>query len=94
MRQFDFQQEPQDAISLRGYIEKHRAYAVELQTLSSTHITWFTHKNPYGCWICDMLYAYRTLIDSMQTYLYPSALLDKHDRRSSIEEESRVSDIE
>lgn len=30
------------------------------ETLASTHITWFTHKNPYGCWICDLLLDLRT----------------------------------
>lgn len=36
-------------------VERFRALIGQYRSLSSTHITWFTHKNPYGCWICDLL---------------------------------------
>ncbi len=40
----------------------------ELETLSSTHIRWYTHKNPYGCWICDLL----KLVVEWEGLYYPS----------------------
>lgn len=32
---------------------------------SEAHRGWYTHKNPYGCWICDLLLMCETLL----TYL-------------------------
>ncbi len=40
----------------------------ELEALSSTHIRWYTHKNPYGCWICDL----QKLIIEWEGLYYPS----------------------
>ncbi len=40
----------------------------EFEQLSSGHIRWHTHKNPYGCWICDV---FRLLIMWEGLY-YPS----------------------
>ncbi len=40
----------------------------QLEVLSQTHIKWYTHKNPYGCWICDV---FKTLIEWEGIY-YPS----------------------
>jgi hypothetical protein len=40
-----------------------------IEQLSATHIGWFTHKNPYGCWICDLLaLSYQTLL-TLESYL-------------------------
>lgn len=41
----------------------------ELQTLSSGHIRWYTHKNPYGCWICDTF----KLLDKWEDLYYPKS---------------------
>lgn len=35
----------------------------QLEISSLSHIKWFTHKNPYGCWICDMVMLCRTLLN-------------------------------
>ncbi len=40
---------------------------LELETLSSTHIRWYTHKNPYGCWICDLF----LLLNKWEDLYYP-----------------------
>lgn len=42
------------------------------ETLASTHITWYTHKNPYGCWICDTFLREQRLIDSFREFLGPT----------------------
>lgn len=43
-----------------------------METLAATHITWYTHKNPYGCWICDMFLLSQRLIDSFREFLGPT----------------------
>lgn len=40
-----------------------------METLASTHISWYTHKNPYGCWICDMFVLVQKVIDSFREFL-------------------------
>lgn len=40
-----------------------------MEELASTHITWYTHKNPYGCWICDLFLLTRRLLDTFDEFL-------------------------
>lgn len=68
--------EPKSMEEFRSFLEQNRAYVEVIEQLSGTHITWFTHKNPYGCWICDLVYAYRNLADKCAEVLYPSPPLD------------------
>lgn len=52
-----------------------------METLASTHISWYevlgvprpakTHKNPYGCWICDMFLLTPRIIDGFREFLGP-----------------------
>jgi len=28
---------------------------------------WYTHKNPYGCWICDIIF----IIEQLRTLIVP-----------------------
>lgn len=42
-----------------------------MEQLASTHITWFTHKNPYGCWICDLFVLTQSVLDSFREFLGP-----------------------
>lgn len=37
----------------------------------STHIKWFTHKNPYGCSICDLLNLTEKVLLSFESFLGP-----------------------
>lgn len=60
----------------RRYYEGLEAEVIALESLSSVHIRWYTHKNPYGCWICDMhklLYHMLKQIDSI-SLLIPSPI--------------------
>ncbi len=41
----------------------------EIETLGSTHIRWYTHKNPYGCWICDLF----RLLEKWEDIYYPKS---------------------
>lgn len=40
-----------------------------MEELAGTHITWFTHKNPYGCWICDLFILAQACLDTFQEFL-------------------------
>lgn len=39
-----------------------------LEWQSEGHRMWYTHKNPYGCWICDANFGYRALRDEALAY--------------------------
>lgn len=47
--------------------ERHRICEQNL----STHIKWFTHKNPYGCVICDLLNLNEKTLLSFELFLGP-----------------------
>ena len=42
------------------------AIVVEYEQLSEGHVRWFTHKNPYGCWICDVFSLLRKVIEEIE----------------------------
>lgn len=42
-----------------------------LENQLSTHIKWFTHKNPYGCSICDLLNLTEVIIQTFELFLGP-----------------------
>jgi len=44
-----------------------------LESQLSTHIKWFTHKNPYGCSICDLLNLCEQVLQSFESFLGPRA---------------------
>ena len=39
-----------------AYIARMRDFVQQLEWRSDGHRMWYTHKNPYGCWICDLIY--------------------------------------
>ena len=47
--------------TLRSYLERLHEYISKLEWQSDGHIRWYTHKNPYGCWICETLQICRLL---------------------------------
>ncbi len=47
------------------YINRIGDHITALESLSEGHKIWFTHKNPYGCWICDSLMLLRIIIDEI-----------------------------
>lgn len=54
-----------------GYLKMCEARLIGMEQLASTHITWYTHKNPYGCWICDLFLLSRTCLDTFEEFLGP-----------------------
>lgn len=54
------------------YLKRAQERLLALENLLSTHITWFTHKNPYGCTICDLIQLCQTGLLSFESFLGPS----------------------
>lgn len=53
------------------YLKRSEERLLALENLLATHITWFTHKNPYGCTICDLIQLARTAMQSFASFLGP-----------------------
>jgi hypothetical protein len=47
--------------TIGSYLERLHEYIAKLEWQSDGHIRWYTHKNPYGCWICETLQVCRLL---------------------------------
>ena len=54
-----------DGETLGSYLERLHEYISKLEWQSDGHIRWYTHKNPYGCWICESLQVCRLLEDEL-----------------------------
>ncbi len=50
-----------DGETLISYIGRLDEYISKLEWQSDGHRMWYTHKNPYGCWICELLQVCRGL---------------------------------
>ncbi len=37
------------------YLGRMHEHVQKLRWQSEGHRQWYTHKNPYGCWICELL---------------------------------------
>ncbi len=44
-----------DGELLIAYLERLHEHVTKLRWQSEGHRQWYTHKNPYGCWICELL---------------------------------------
>ena len=45
-----------DGEDLDSYVRRLDEYIQRLDWQSEGHRQWYTHKNPYGCWICDVFF--------------------------------------
>ncbi len=50
-----------DGEILTSYLERLSEHISKLEWQSEGHRMWYTHKNPYGCWICELLQVTRAL---------------------------------
>lgn len=53
------------------YIQLTRERLQTSYALLDTHIKWFTHKNPHGCSICDLLQLTESILESFESFLGP-----------------------
>ena len=50
-----------DGETVESYMGRLDEYLSKLEWQSEGHRMWYTHKNPYGCWICEILQVARRL---------------------------------
>ncbi len=50
-----------DGETTGSYLRRLDEYISKLEWQSEGHRMWYTHKNPYGCWICELLQVCRCL---------------------------------
>ncbi len=50
-----------DGETVSSYLGRLDEYISKLEWQSDGHRMWYTHKNPYGCWICELLQVVRGL---------------------------------
>lgn len=80
---------------MQDYCKRIVAIITEYETLSEGHVRWFTHKNPYGCWICDLLQTFREFTGELMLenqYEDPESFEETDSSESSVE--SVVNDLE
>ena len=58
----------QEFPSAEQFSKDTEARLTQLEALASTHIGWYTHKNPYGCWICDLILLNWRTLQTFNTY--------------------------
>lgn len=51
------------------YAKRMDSEVTALESLSENHLRWYTHKNPRGCWICDLLFLTRKIVIELGTEL-------------------------
>ncbi len=66
-----------DGETIGSYIERLDEYISKLEWQSDGHRMWYTHKNPYGCWICELLQVIRGLRETIS--LDQSTVIDPDD---------------
>ncbi len=52
-----------DGETIGSYRERLDEHISKLEWQSDGHRMWYTHKNPYSCWICELLQIVRILRD-------------------------------
>ena len=56
-----------DGEEFTAYAGRLDEYISRLVWQSEGHRMWYTHKNPYGCWICDIIF----IIEQLRTLIVP-----------------------
>ncbi len=52
-----------DGETWESYVARLREFLSRIRWQSEGHRTWYTHKNPAGCWICELLDITDRLLD-------------------------------
>ncbi len=52
-----------DGETIASYLGRCDEHISKLEWQSEGHRMWYTHKNPFGCWICELLQVVRELRD-------------------------------
>ncbi len=57
-----------DGETVSSYLGRVTEFLSKLEWQSEGHRQWYTHKNPYGCWICELLQIGRCLESELLAY--------------------------
>ncbi len=57
-----------DDESLTDYLSRIAELLSKLEWQSEGHRMWYTHKNPYSCWICELLQICRGLESEVMVF--------------------------
>ena len=71
-----------DGENLDSYMRRLDEYIQRLDWQSEGHRQWYTHKNPYGCWICETLQVCRLLENELMDL---ERVLDRQDDKPDSE---------
>ncbi len=67
-----------DGEILSAYLSRIHEHVQKLRWQSEGHRQWYTHKNPYGCWICELLQVCELIRDNcMDEIKHPGQSADK-----------------
>ncbi len=67
-----------DGEVLEAYLGRIHEHVQKLRWQSEGHRQWYTHKNPYGCWICELLQVCELIRDNcMDEIKHPGQSADK-----------------
>ncbi len=65
-----------DGESLDDWLSRISEHFSKLEWQSEGHRMWYTHKNPYSCWICELLQVGRSLEGELVDIRHGSAKSD------------------
>ncbi len=54
-----------DGETIESYKSRLDAFVQRIEWQSEGHRMWYTHKNPSGCWICELLQICRLMLDEI-----------------------------
>lgn len=77
--------------TLESYRERLLELLSRVEWQSEGHRQWYTHKNPYGCWICELLQIARRSIDEFMAEEHSDRARDIDDDYFT-EEEYNIND--
>ena len=76
-----------DTEPVTAYIGRMRDFVQQLEWRSDGHRFWYTHKNPHGCWICDLIFTIEQYAGCIESLVQPTNNDSTTDNRSdSIDE--------
>jgi len=50
---------------IEDFVEFYSSVVRNLEHMSQGHLSWYTHKNPFGCWICDLFKVVNKLLQEL-----------------------------
>jgi hypothetical protein len=81
---------------IQAYIDRMRDFVQQLEWRSDGHRFWYTHKNPHGCWICDLIFSLEQysgcIADMVEERNLNSGTNHPKDKQSGLDEKHELED--